>query len=486
MKQFNKLKKIILAKLTGLNKKRKVIFRKAYIFTQKKPFTSFFAVLAVFLLLMILSKTIFSPVATPEQNLNTPKKVQIYKLGSAPEISYLGKVEKSGVVKIVAQSSGIVSNINVYEGEQITNGTNILSLSTNYSGGNAASISRQIAGDQYQNVKDTYDTQIDIIKNQRESADKNKENADLTRQITSQSAIDTQAIADLDNTIVNGISQNIQNLESTNLGGANDTAILQAKEALSQFQSALAQTNSSFKNLQIQSSANSNDNANLSYQTALKQLDIQQKSLEMSLDIARLSYNMALVNEATMFPVTPFSGTVNKIFVHVGDNVSSGTILASITGDSQHVEVVALVPADIAKNISNFELSTIQIGDKNISMLPTFISKDATNGVLYSVIYDLDDLLAKDLTDSSFVNVKIPIGVADTTNIDPFIPLDSVLQTQDEAYVFIVDKGVAKVKKITLGQIQGKFVEVLSGLPNNSEVILDRNVIEGDKVSVTR
>jgi len=118
--------------------------------------------------------------------------------------------------------------------------------------------------------------------------------------------------------------------------------------------------------------------------------------------------------------------------------------------------------------------------------MPTFVSKDATNGTLYSVIYQLDDAFAKELTDASFINVKIPIGVADTTNIDPYIPLDSVVQTQEEASVFIVVEGAAKVKKITLGQIQGRYVQVLSGLPKDSQIIIDRNVIEGDKVEIIK
>jgi multidrug efflux pump subunit AcrA (membrane-fusion protein) len=484
MKQINKIKKNLFKFLLTINKKGKKIIKKILLFIQRKPFTAFFLVLGIFLFLMIVGNVLFSPKPEAVQNTNLPKKVQIYKLGSAPEISYQGKVEKIGVVKIIAQSVGIVSDINVSEGDAVDAGTNILSLSTTYSGGNVPSISRQIAQDQYENIKETYNTQIDIIKNQRETADKNKENTDLLRQITSQSAVDTQAVADLDKTIVDGIEANIKSLEASNVNGSNDQQILGAKQSLAQFQGLLAQTNASFKNLQIQTNSNSSDTSGLAYQTALKQLDIQQKSLTTSLDIARLSYNIALINEAKMFPSSPFAGTVNKIFVHVGDDVKEGTVLANISGSNQHVKIVVNVPGDIAKNISSFESSTLYVGDKTITMLPTSISKDATNGTLYSVIYVLDDSLAPKLTDATYINVKIPVGVADTTNIDPFIPLDSVVQTQEEAFVYVADKNIVKIRKITLGQIQGRFVEVLSGLPNNSEVILNRNVIEGDKIQV--
>lgn len=483
-KQIVILKKNLFSKIGFLNTKRKLYTKKTFLFIKKKPFTSFFSILFIFFLLMIIGNVLFSPKPQAENKNQTSKQVQIYKIGNAPQVSFQGKVEKAGVVKIVAQSPGIVSNINVFEGEQIQKGTNILSLSTNYSGGNVMSLARQIAETQYQNTKDTYDTQKDVLNKQREIANNNKDNADTLRQIIAQSAIDTKALFDLNKTIVDSMASNIKNLQDTNVGGVNDAAILQSKQQLSGFQSAMVQTNSSFQNLQVQSNQESSDTAGLSFQIALKQLDIQQKALEMSLEVSRLSYNMALVNEANMYPSTPFAGTVNKIFVHVGDNISSGTVLANITGLNQHVEIVVYVPEGIAKNISSFEQSTLYVGSQNVQMLPTFVSKDATNGVLYSVIYQLDDSLAASLTDSTYINVKIPIGVADTTNIDPFVPLDAVVQTQDEAFVYVVDdKNIARSKKVTLGQIQGRYVEVLSGLPKDAAVIIDRDVIEGDKVS---
>lgn len=487
MKKFKKFKKIFGEKVVLLNKKRSTASKKTLNYIQKKPFTSFFAVLGLFLILMVIGNLLFSPKATLTDDKKAAKKVSVYKLGSAPTLTYEGRVEKSGVVKIVAQMPGVVSAINVYEGQEVGKGRVLISLATNYQGGNVLSISRQIAQTQYQNSKDTFDTQKDVIARQRENADKNKENTDALRQISTQSATDTQALFDLNRTVVDSIAQNIKNLESTNVGGINDAAILQSKQILSQYQSAMNQTNSAFRNLQVQTSDSSNTISNNSYDIALKQLDIQQKALETNLQVSKLSYNMALVNEASMYPASPFAGTVDKIFVKVGENVTSGKELASISGFDQHAEVVVNVPEGVAKNISAFEPSILTIGNKEISMMPTYVSKDATNGVLYSVIYQLDDSFSANLTNLSFIKVRLAIGVADTTNIDPYIPLDSVVQTQEESYVYIVDdKNFARVKKIKLGQIQGRYVEVLEGLPNDAQIILDRNVIEGDKVSVVR
>lgn len=474
------LKTRIRSGVSSLNKKRKVVTKKAYLFTQKNPFRAFFLVLGIFLLLMILGNVVFGPKINKTTEVASVKEVHIFQIGKAPKITYQGKVEKSGVVKIVAQMSGIVAAINVYEGEQIGQGTNILSLANNYSGGNVLSVGREIAATQYQNAKDTYDTQKDIISKQREVADKSRDNGNLMRDIANSSAGSTSNLISLQNTLVNDLQASVDS--------APDQATkIQFEGLLAQAKSGLIQLQSSNQNLQIQTNSNSVDLANISHDIAIKQLDLQEKALKTTLNIASLQLRMAQINEANMFPSSPFAGVVNRIFVHVGDNVSSGTALAQISGTDQHVEVVVNVPQKIAQIISSIEPSILHINGKNVEAYPTFISQDATTGTLYSVIYDLGNSAVYNLTDSSYIEVEIPVGAPDASNFDPFVPLDGVVQTQEEADVFIVDsKNIAKAKKITLGDIQGRFVQVLSGLPENAAVIIDRNVIEGDKVKVIR
>jgi multidrug efflux pump subunit AcrA (membrane-fusion protein) len=160
-------------------------YKKISLFIQKKPYTSFFGVLGIFLILMIIGNLVFS--IRPETQLkNTaPKLVAVYKLGKAPTVTFQGKVEKSGVIKIVAQTPGIVSQINVSQGQWVNARTNILSLSSNYQGGNSLSIARQITQKQYENTKDTYSTQGDIIGRQKDIANKNHDNILLLQKLHS-------------------------------------------------------------------------------------------------------------------------------------------------------------------------------------------------------------------------------------------------------------------------------------------------------------
>ena len=282
-------------------------------------------------------------------------------------------------------------------------GQAILSLSTNYQGGNAASVSRQIAGGQYQNTKDAYDTQRNIIAKQRDLANKNTDNATALRSIAAQSATSTASLVDLDQTIVNGAQAALDALKS---GGGTPEQILQAEQGLAAAKAALIQTSSSAQSLAVQSNSASADIASIQHDIALAQLDVQERALKAALDVAGLQLRLAQIMEANMFPASPFAGTVDKIFVHEGDSVNPGTLLAQVSGDSQHAEVVVSAPGDIARNISNFYPSTLYFEKQVIHRFPSFVSLDAT-GTLYSVILRFRRSEISNLTDSAYIQVKI-------------------------------------------------------------------------------
>ncbi|MBI3342458.1 efflux RND transporter periplasmic adaptor subunit [Candidatus Curtissbacteria bacterium] len=143
--------------------KPKIIYRRTLRFIDRRPLTSFFALLVLLLVLIALGNFMRKP-RHADQNVEVaPKIVQTYTIGATPKITVQGQIEKSGIVKITAQTPGIVSQINVKAGQQVWRGTNLLSLSSNYSGSNPLSVARQLAGAQYKNIVDTFPMQKDLI-----------------------------------------------------------------------------------------------------------------------------------------------------------------------------------------------------------------------------------------------------------------------------------------------------------------------------------
>lgn len=455
---------------------------------RKYPIRNFIAVFLTLFLLIVIGNFLRKPKAQPKVPV-PPKTVTLYHIGGAPKVRVQAQIQKSGVITIVAQTPGVVHAIPVTEGQRVTKGNQLVSLASNYYGGNAAVLQRQLAQKQYQQINDTFNLQTDLIGKQKELAQKNQDNTDQLRDITSKSIDETQSLLALNEDILATLDQNLQAYQATNSAGLNNTLILSTKQLKSQFLAAVNQLRGSLRSIQYQSDTSKPPTqlTQLSKDIAIKQLDIQLKTLELTREISQIQLNLARVQEAMMFPAAPFTSTVERIYVRVGQAVSPGSPLVSISayGDDP-LTVVATLPENLARQVSRLEASVIHIPTAPLSMTPRFISNDATHGQLYSVIYDIPDYLANKLTDNNYVQVDIPIGYPDTGSTLPFIPLDSVFETQEHTYVFVLQVNKAEAKDVVLGNVYGRFVQVTSGLTSKDEVILDRSVISGEEVRVNK
>lgn len=471
---------------TSVNLKRKKYYAKFIKRANKKPISTFIAILFILLVLIVISNILTKPKEEAKETTLTTKSVETYIIGESPKIVVQAKVEKSGVIKIVSLGSGVVQSINVEVGQEVSKGTNILSMSTNYQGGNIFSAQRQLAQVQYKNVLDTYNTQRDLINKQREIAEKSDQNSDRLREISNDSLESTRGLITLNNEILSTLEQQQQDLESTNVGGANDQAILQTKQLRSQLQSGNQQLQNALRNSEY---SGSNDNppaqlSDLTREITIKQLDIQRKALDMNKEVSRLSVVIAQINEALMYPSTPFGGTIERIYVKEGQAINPGAPIAQISGNSQSLKAVAYLSREMAQTISQAEPSNVIFGNEVYTAVPFFVSTDATDGNLYTAQFAVPEEFNNKVQDGEFITIEIPVAFPKTGSTIPFIPVDSVFQTQDQAYVFVVENGKAQSKKISLGQVIGRYVEVLNGLSNSDQVILNRNVINGDPVKV--
>ena len=462
--------------------------KKVTAYVDRNPNKSFYIAIAILVLLIVVSNIVGAPKVATKKDAAQVKSVQLYSVGSAPRMNVLAKIEKSGVITISAQTPGIVSYINATLGQVVGRGQNVLGLSSNYQGGNTASLSRQLAQTQYQNALDTQQIQKDIIGSQRELAQKADTNADQMRQITYQSITATQDLVNLNSEIVAGIDSSIAYLVSTNVGGANDAMILSTKQLKSQFLAGLSGAKQGLALAQLTSPDGTTAAilSDLGRDTATRSLDLQEKMIALSLEISRIQLSIAQVVEGMMFPVSPFAGTVERIFVHVGEAVNPGTPLVEISGDAttKPTIAVAYVSADIARSVSKLEESTIRINSTtSFTAKPMYVSTQAVSGSLYAVYFAIPAEHASATTNNGYVTVELPIGYMNTSAAVPYIPIDSVYQTKDASYVYVERNGKAESLTLELGNVYGSFVEVKKGLSANDKVIVNRNVIAGDKVT---
>lgn len=451
---------------------------------RRKPMTSFMVSMALLSGLILAGNYLRRPKSEVSEIEDRVKKVSIYQIGSSPRLQLEAKAEKSGVVTIVAQTAGVVRKINAWEGDRVNSGQSVVLLSTTYGGANLASVQRQIAQKQYENTRDTFDLQKEIIGKQREISEKSDENSDRLREISRESVEDSQGLLQLNEDILNQIDDNLSELESATNSAENAALILTSKQLKSQVQAGINQLRSAIRSGEYSGADDEPpaELADLQREMTLKQLEIQEKALDLSREMSKLNLRLAQISEALMAPQTPFKGTVERIHVKVGQTVAPGTPIASINGDSQKVRLVALTSEEIARNISKIEASRIMVDGETYEVYPKYISEEATNERLYSVVFALPDELTRRIEDREFVTVEVPVGSPNSGSSVPYLPLDSVYQTQDQAYILVMEDGKAVSREVVPGAVYGRFVVIEEGLKDGDMVILSRNVVGGDRV----
>ncbi|MGH2638670.1 MAG: hypothetical protein ACRDF4_05230, partial [Rhabdochlamydiaceae bacterium] len=333
-------------------------------FIKKRPLASFFIALGLLLLVIIVGHMLNTPKAQTTPPPQT-KSVQIYSIGTAPRVTVQAKIEKAGVVKIVAQTSGIVQKINVTDGDKVTKGSQLMSLASNYQGGNAPAIQAQVAQAQYQNASDTFSQQQDAINKQKYIADVTLNNYQDQQTIASSSASQTTDLINANQSVLDSLNQQLTNSRTTPIPSS---PITTQESTINQLQAAQNQLKQQLSNLneQTDTSKPQGELANAQHDLTVEQLTIQEKSLELNKEVTRLQAEMAQVTADQMLPASPVKGVVQRVFVHEGELVSPGTELAVITAstDSPQTIAVADVPQQIAQNVSRLEKSDVYLNGK--------------------------------------------------------------------------------------------------------------------------
>lgn len=454
-------------------------------FIRQRPILSFILSLGLLFGLIVLGSMLAPKPQTPTE-VESAKEVRTFNIGSVPKVVLQAKVEKNGVIKIVAQTGGIVHKINVQEGDEVKKNQKLIELSTNYQGQSAQSLQTAIANKQYQNLVESYQTQKDLIKKQREIAEKTNESSSDLRAITQQATNDAVSLVNLNEDITQTLYQNLNQYQATNSGDINRNFILQTQQMIAQFQSGINQLNSQIRNNDYQVNTNEPPAqlSNLQKEVTLKQLDIQEKALDLNKEISKLQLALAAVSESLMRPVSPSDAKVQMVHVKEGDVVTPGQTLVTLSTDDTSGTAIVKVPANIARQISIMQESTLVINNKSFNVLPSFISSEATDGQLFSAIFVLPEDSLNQISDGEYIKTELALGYPQAGSTIPFIPLDSVFQTQNESIVYIAENEKVIARKVELGSVVGSYVEIKNGLFDGDQVITDRNVLEGDQVKI--
>lgn len=214
-----------------------------------------------------------------------------------------------------------------------------------------------------------------------------------------------------------------------------------------------------------------------------KELESQLFSLEYSMESLLKSINNHKIK-------APASGTITEVYVKKGEYASIGTNLFEISNlDNLYVKADLIAHEAIEVDVGD-EVFIYEGGKGKTSALSGVVksisqkAKEKTSGlgvVNKRVGVEIKIESASNLLLESDVEIEIAVCRKDDVLC---IPKSAIFEMENDNYVFVLDRGLARVRKIVMGLEGNNFVEIISGLTEGETVIrtLANDIEDGVRV----
>lgn len=183
----------------------------------------------------------------------------------------------------------------------------------------------------------------------------------------------------------------------------------------------------------------------------------------------------------------PISGTVHKSHVQVGSYLSPGTVIADVVDNSSLKLQIHLLDKDVIR---------LSIGEKLAVSPDLYPDYKVTGTVVYIAAQ-------ADANRSFLVEVQIPnssryplmAGMRGRAIIENrqtrqalTIPMKAIVGSLQDPQVYVLNRDIAVLKKITTGYVQGENVVVLGGLSPADQIVEtgQLTISSGSKVQVIK
>ena len=203
-------------------------------------------------------------------------------------------------------------------------------------------------------------------------------------------------------------------------------------------------------------------------------------SLEAALAIARVQLERCYIRSS-------ISGIVNELPAKKGLYLAVGDPVATVL-DIERLKVTVGIPeSDVAavRKLETFDLKIEALGNKEITGTKHFLAVAPES---MAQVYRLElkvNNRSEEILPGMFARVEIvkqefPAALA--------IPLYAVISRDNMHYVYLEENGVAKLREVELGILDGWQIQVTGGLRPGEKVIVvgQRSVDDGQKLNVVK
>ncbi|MCP4523870.1 MAG: HlyD family efflux transporter periplasmic adaptor subunit [Candidatus Gracilibacteria bacterium] len=218
-------------------------------------------------------------------------------------------------------------------------------------------------------------------------------------------------------------------------------------------------TNDAILNLEIQLASAENTLKNTK-----ETRSVTLRSLQNSIDEARIGYKKSLIQYEKLTIKSPIDGVISEISIDEGQNVNSGMALFSVVNNDEN---------EVQVSFSKDELSYVEDGMEvfveynNMSYTGSIysISQTADQNLKYKSTIQLNDNVN---LIGNIVSIHIPIKIN-----NKLLPLNIVkVLNNNEGEISILKNNLIDRTRVQLGTIYGDSIEILSGVDDDTQIIL--------------
>lgn len=176
---------------------------------------------------------------------------------------------------------------------------------------------------------------------------------------------------------------------------------------------------------------------------------------------AKAALVLARMNYDKIVFVAPFDGVVGSAVAHVGSRAKAGDEIVSFY-DASAFRVNFDIPSDVAKQLSEKPLVTIQGQDYNIDFIQKAL-KTGTYAVPANIRFPCDKCVSGELMD-------VDLHVVSKKDII-VVPKSCIMVRNNGHFAYKIDNGKAELVDVELGVSEKDMVEIVDGLTVGDEIV---------------
>jgi len=228
------------------------------------------------------------------------------------------------------------------------------------------------------------------------------------------------------------------------------------------------------------------------YENAFQTGGVTKQQLDqakLQLTNAQSNLTQANINVGDTKVKAPIKGFINKRYIE------PGSILTGMPA-TQMFEIVDVSKLKLKVTVNESQVASLKIGntvDVTSSVFPDKVAKGKITFIAPKADESLNFPVEIEITNSA--NSDIKAGMYGTATFATsqkqdlkVVPRNAFVGSVSSNQIFVVENGVAKLKKVTAGRILGDQVEIINGLSDGETVIVTGqiNLQDGNAVEIIK